>query len=261
MSTAILVALISGLVAVASVVLSSYATIRTMRIQHELELRRHVLDKRDAADEIMSRYRDPLLRSIIDLQGRIYSIVKLDFMQRHLGSGDPEQFEYAKTSTLFRLAEYFGWVEILRMGVQFLDLGDQARSRELAGLSHEASLAFANTHKFPNAAFRLFRDEQRAVGELVIELLPGDSRTYHCIGYTQFVQRLQDDSAFSRWFARLSAEIDSMIKPPSGYLDRLIEVHNVFGALLEFLDPGGIRYPSFEYSRTIEVAGPQQGAS
>jgi hypothetical protein len=95
-SAAILVALISGLVAVASVVLSSYATIRTTRTQHELELRRHKLDRSDAVEEIMSKYRDPLLRSAIDLQGRVYSIVRLDFMQRHLGSGDPEQIMYAK---------------------------------------------------------------------------------------------------------------------------------------------------------------------
>jgi hypothetical protein len=253
MSTAILVALISGLVAVISIVLSSYATVRTIRAQHELELRRYRLDRSDAAEEIMSRYRDPLLRSIIDLQGRIYSIVELDFMQRHLGSGDAEQIGYARASTLFRLAEYFGWVEILRIGVQFLDLGDQTRSRELAALLHQISLAFANTHEFPDAAFRLFRDEQRGVGELVIESLPGDPRAYHCIGYTQFVQRLEDDPNFSRWFARLGTEIGAMVNPPDGYLDRLIEIHNIFGSLLEFLDPGGIRYPSFEYSRAIAM--------
>jgi hypothetical protein len=258
MSTAILVALISGLVAVMSVVLSSYATIRSIRTQNELELRRHRLTKSDAVEEIMSKYRDPLLRSVIDLQGRIYSIVELDFMQRHLGSGDAGQAKYAKTSTLFRLAEYFGWVEILRAGVQFLDLGDQVRSRELAALLYEVGLAFANTQRFPNAAFRLFRDEQRALGELVIEPLSGDSRSFHCIGYTQFVQRLENDQNFSIWFARLATEVDSMVDPPSGYLDRLIEIHNEFGALLEFLDPGGIRYPSFEYSRAIAADAPSK---
>jgi hypothetical protein len=210
-----------------------------------------MLDRRDAAEEVMSRYRDPLLRSIIDLQGRIYSIVKLNFMQRHLGSGDPEQVEYARVSTLFRLADYFGWVEILRVGVQFLNLGDRDRSRELAALSQEISLAFANTHKFPDAAFRLFRDEQRAIGELVVEQIMGEQRAYQCIGYAQFVQRLENDPSFSRWFSRLSAEMDSMISPSGNYLDRLIEVHDLFGTLLEFLDPSGVRYPTFEYSRTI----------
>jgi hypothetical protein len=258
MSTAILVALISGVIAVASVVFSSYATIRTIRTQHELELRRHKLDKSEAVEEIASRYRDPLLRSIIDLQGRIYSIVKLDFMQRHLGSGDADQINYAKSSTLFRLAEYFGWLEILRAGIQFLDLGDQARSRELTALSHQVGLAFANTQEFPNSAFRLFRDEQRAVGELVIEAAPGDPRGHHCIGYSRFVQRLEDEPSFSRWFARLADEIDSMIDPPPGYLDRLVAIHNTFGTLLEFLDPDGIRYPTFERSRIIAIDVPGQ---
>lgn len=258
MSTAILVALISGVIAVASVVLSSYATIRTMRTQHEIELRRHELDKSEAAEEIASRYRDPLLRSIIDLQGRIYSIVELDFMQRHLGSGEADQVNYAKSSTLFRLAEYFGWLEILRAGVQFLDLGDQARSRELTALSHQVGLAFANTQEFPDSAFRLFRDEQRAVGELVIEAVPGDPRGHHCIGYTRFVQRLEDEPAFSRWFARLADEIDLMVSPPPGYLNRLAAIHNTFGALLEFLDPDGIRYPTFERSRMIAGDVPEQ---
>jgi hypothetical protein len=134
MSASILIALISGLVAVIGVAFSSYATVRSIRTQHELELRRHRLDKSEAAEQITSKYRDPLLRCVIDLQGRIYSIVKLDFMQRHLGSDDSEQVQYAKTSTLFRLAEYFGWIEILRIGIQFLDLGDQARSRQLTAL-------------------------------------------------------------------------------------------------------------------------------
>ncbi len=250
--------MISGIIAAASVVLGSYATLRTIRTQHEVELRRHKLDKSEVAEEVASRYRDPLLRSIIDLQGRIYSIVKLDFMQRHLGSGDADQINYAKSSTLFRLAEYFGWLEILRAGVQFLDLGDQARSRELGALSHQVGLAFANTQEFPDSAFRLFRDEQRAVGELVIEAAPGDPRGHHCIGYTRFVQRLEDEPAFSRWFARLAAEIDSMINPPPGYLDRLVAIHNTFGALLEFLDPNGIRYPTFERSGIIAIDVPGQ---
>ncbi len=258
MSVSILIALISGLVAVIGVALSSYATVRSIRTQNELELRRHRLDKSEAAEQITSKYRDPLLRCVIDLQGRIYSIVKLDFMQRHLGSSDSEQVQYAKTSTLFRLAEYFGWIEILRIGIQFLDLGDQARSRQLTALSHEVGLAFANTQEFPTSAFRLFRDEQRALGELVIESLQGDPRGYHCIGYTEFVRRLENDAAFSRWFTRLANEIDSMSNPSAGYLDRLVKIHNIFGALLEFLDPDGIRYPTFERSRVINIAIPQQ---
>jgi hypothetical protein len=244
MTSTILVAVISGSVAVAGIVLSSYATVRTIRIQNELEMRRQQASSRGALEEVMARYKNPLLRSAIDLHGRIYSIMEVGFVKRHLESDDTEWREYAKTSTLFRIAEYFGWIEILRRGVQFLDLGDQERSRELTVQLQQISLAFANTHQFPNAAFRLFRDEQRAIGELVIETIPGDQRGYQCMGYAHFVDRLDVDPAFARWFNRLSSEMDLMVDPVPGYMDRLTSVHDALISLLEFLDPGGIRYPT-----------------
>jgi hypothetical protein len=49
-----------------------------------------------------------------------------------------------------------------------------------------------------------------------------------------------------------------MIDPPPGYLDRLVAIHNTFGTLLEFLDPNGIRYPTFERSGIIAIDVPGQ---
>lgn len=249
MTATLLAAFISGAVAVAGIVLSSYATVRTIRIQNELEMRRQEASRTTVIEELMARYRNPLLRSAIDLQGRIHSILKVDFVERHMKSNDPEWGEYAKTSTLFRVAEYFGWIEILRRGVQFLDVGDQARSRELMELQQRISLAFANTHQFPNAAFRLFRDEQRAIGELILEPLQGDQRGYQCMGYAQFVEHLGAEPRFARWFTRLGDEMALMTDPRPGYMDRIASVNDALVALLEFLNPGGIRYPTADPPR------------
>jgi hypothetical protein len=168
--------------------------------------------------------------------------MKVNFVKRHLENPDKGWAEYAKTSTLFRIAEFFGWIEILRRGVQFLNLGDQERSRKLSALLQQISLEFANTHKFPDSTFRLFRDEQRAIGELVIEALPGDQRGYQCIGYAQFSDRLHHEPSFARWFSRLSDEMELMIDPLPGRIERLVGVHEALSSLLEFLDPGGVRY-------------------
>jgi hypothetical protein len=244
MSPAILVALVSGLVALASVVVSAFTTFRTTRMQNELVARREEVSQKSALQSVMERYRNPLLRSAIDLDGRLYSIVHLDFMKRHLASSDSSEKEYATTSTLFRLAEYFGWVEILRRGVQFLDLGDEERSQELARLLQEVSLCFANSHRFPGGAFRIFRDEQRAIGELVLESVPGDPRGFQCIGYAEFRVKLSTDPVFAEWFSRLNNEVGSMAHPPDGFLDRLVQLHTSLTALLDFLNPGGVRYPT-----------------
>src|SRR5258707_3506224 len=95
-------ALMSGIVAIAGVLLSSYSTIRTIRMQHELNLRRSELDKHAVTEEVMSRHPDPLLRSTIDLQGRIYSIVTTGYLERHINSNDPE------LSGMQRRARYIG---------------------------------------------------------------------------------------------------------------------------------------------------------
>jgi hypothetical protein len=43
------------------------------------------------------------------------------------------------------VADYFGWTEILRRDLQFLDLDDNRRTRELAGHLAEVSRTFSDT--------------------------------------------------------------------------------------------------------------------
>ncbi len=124
MSVEIWVALISGAMAAGSVVLSARTAASTAQLQHDLESRRVEATKEEQVEEITSRYREPLVRAAFDLQRRIYNIVRGGFMGRHLGVADEEEHRYARMSTLFVFAEYLGWVEIVRRGVQFLDLGD-----------------------------------------------------------------------------------------------------------------------------------------
>jgi len=46
----------------------------------------------------------------------------------------PPKREYTIQSTLFVIAQYFGWIEILRRDIQFLDLGNVKENRELSKL-------------------------------------------------------------------------------------------------------------------------------
>lgn len=92
-----------------------------------------------------------------DLQARICNIVKDSFFGRHMASADPEEQQYARVSTLYRVGDHFGWTEILRRGLQYLDLGDDRKTRELAGHLALVSLTFSDTHRYPAGAFRLFQ--------------------------------------------------------------------------------------------------------
>lgn len=74
------------------------------------------------------------------------------------------------------------------------------------------------------------------------------------MGYAQFVERLESDGSFSRWFDRLVADIEMMADPSPGCMDRLAVVNNLLIDLLEFLDPGGIRYPIFDHPDILDTA-------
>jgi hypothetical protein len=84
------VALISAGVAACSAAVSAYATVRSIRLQHALALRRSQLDRQEASEDLVRRYREPLLLAAFDLQARTCNIVQDDFLAWHLASADPD---------------------------------------------------------------------------------------------------------------------------------------------------------------------------
>jgi hypothetical protein len=245
----VVVALISAGVAVCSAGVSAYATARSIRLQH-------TLDRQEASEDLVRRYREPLVLAAFDLQARICNIVQDGFFARHLASADPREQEYARVSTLYRVADYLGWTEVLRRGLQFLDLGDDRRTRELAGHLALVSRTFADTtQRHQSGAFRLFRDEQRALGEIMIEPADGELRRYQCIGYAAFATRLETDPGFARWFQRLSDEAGTLADPAPGQLDRLVDVQHALIEVIRFLDPDGLRFPGSPLAPVLPPSG------
>src|SRR4051795_6999504 len=72
-------------------------------------------ERLEAADQIAMKFREPLLQATFNLQTRIYNIVELGFFDRFLGErNSTDEREYAVTHTLYVIAQYCCWVEILR---------------------------------------------------------------------------------------------------------------------------------------------------
>ena len=213
------------------------------------DLNADAADRQEASEDLVRRYREPLLLAAFDLHARICNIVQDDFLARHLASADPGEQQYARHSTLYRVGDYLGWTEILRRGLQFLDLGDDRRTRELNQLLALVSRTFSDTRQYPAGAFRLFRDEQRALGEIMLEPADGELRRYQCIGYATFTTRLETDASFSRWFQRLSSDAGTLADPAPGQLDRLISIQHALADVIEFLDPSGLRFPREHLTR------------
>lgn len=198
----------------------------------------------EEADRLLRRYRDPLVRAAFDLQSRLYNIVTHDFLGTYYLRGTPSEKQYAFENTLYVVGEYFGWVEVMRREIQFLNLRDIAQNRELARCLDLIAGTFLALR--PDTTLRVFRGEQRAIGEVMMATLPSGAR--ECIGYAAFVTR-RDDPAFSRWFEKLGDDVELLAAEPGRHLERAIALQQVLIDLLEFLDPVHQYFPDSQRSK------------
>jgi len=215
------------------------------RLQDESELRRKQADKAERLDQVVARYRDPLMGAVFELQSRIYNLVVGSFWE-YIMHGLPEDQDYAVRSTIFVVAQYFAWVEALRRGVQFLDLGDLKRNQDLASRLEAIRHAFATDKEF-GPAFRIFRVDQRAIGEIMLETSSDDNGAgaqWQCAGYASFCWRLEQDKAFARWFTRLENDVRQLGSSIEPARPRLVCLQNALIDLLNFLDESAVRFPA-----------------
>jgi hypothetical protein len=265
MSVQLTVAVISALVAVVSIFLSARTTRSNThfqaqlqrengefyaRLQDELQQRRDQESKAARLEEVVGRYRDPLLSAAFELQSRIYNFVRRGFAG-YLRLGDEDEKRYAVNSTLFVIAQYLAWTEALRRGVQFLDLGDVERSRKLAEHVENIRAAFSTDTKL-RGPFRIFRNEQRAIGELMLEPTTADQLgdvPWQCIGFAAFCSRLEQDQTFASWFARLDRDIRTFSSSKESGHGRLTALQNSLMDLVDFLDNPPLRFPPKMRSR------------
>jgi len=220
------------------------------RVQAQLKSREHM--------DYMSRYRDALLWAAFDLQSRLYNILRgyevsrrpgqKGVLQAFLVEGTERQASYFKRSTAFVFAEYLGWVEIFRRDLQFLDLGDSATNRQTMLLLHKISGILNSASTSDTECFRIFRADQRALGELMIEAdsKPGERR---CLGYAAFCTMLAAGGASAEWGQELLDNVELAAHEPDMARERLTRLQHQLIDLIDLLDPGGQRFPAEQCSR------------
>jgi hypothetical protein len=216
--------------------------------------------RREQNLDMMSHYRDPLLQAAMGLRSRLLAILADDFLGRFFVNGKETQKIYATRYTLFAFAEFLCWMEILRQGISFLDLGDDARNRKL--MRHITVIRRVMFDNKMDPLFVIVDGYQRALGELMIRSDdPSRARYRQCIGYAEFCARLETDPTFARWFEELAADIPQLAKRKVVRTDRLVALESAIVDLIEFLDPHNVRYPLRRPDRVSEIASGEPPAS
>jgi hypothetical protein len=187
--------------------------------------------------DVYLKLRDPLILATIDLVHRIIEITfesPVNFLELSLLDTNPPKMSinsahdfyyrrYKFISTLYRLCAWFGWAELYRQQVAFLDSGQQKTNADFEEHMQRIRSSFADGNL--NAAedwfqwvdYLIFREEQRAIGEVLI-----DTPKPFVVGYGVFNDRFVSDSSTqsNRWI-RIALQFLANLKsvPEDGQRD------------------------------------------
>lgn len=213
--------------------------------KQDLEQHRRQLDEQDRLRARVDRYQEPLVRAAFDLQSRLWNLVEGGFLASYGLRGSERERAYALESTLWLFGQYFGWVEILRREAQFLQLPERDARQRVQEILDEIAGVCASDRDFTDTIFRVFRSEQRALGELMI--VPGSDadgrpRT-DCLGFVEFSERWRDQgSASSRWFGPLAHSMNALTTDPAR-VERIRALQRALLRLVDAIDPERVRFP------------------
>ncbi len=225
--------LLGVLIGLAPTVASAGIAVRLARQKNNLEAELHEriarVDRQLNAEELLTRYREPLAAAAFDLQSRFWNVLEQDFFVKF--GGAHERSADARMTTLFRFAQYFGWTEILRREIQFLSFPTAQETRDVADLQQRIAERLARSAA--DEPLMIWVDEQRAIGERMI-VEAGDK--IRCMGYGGFCDAYDD--CFARHFARVR---DDLAAPAS--MARYRDVQQLLCDLVVTLDKDHLRYP------------------
>src|SRR5271157_4228435 len=236
MNVTIIAAIISAVVALAAAVIAIVGQVRVKRVEAQLALQKADADRRAEIEKTARKFSEPLARAAFDLQSRLFNVVRSNFLNAYLKNGDERTRSYAIKNTLFVIAQYFAWAELVRREIQFIDLGADEQTRKLTELQDNIYAIWQTTEYDP--LLRIFAGEQRAIGERLIREGP---RGPECMGYASFLDFCKEHP--DPLLCALEAEITALGPSLERAIPRLVALQHSLLELLAFLDPAEVRFP------------------
>jgi hypothetical protein len=229
-ATGILATIVSAVVALRQARMAKGMAHLNADLQTEVQKRAALFERDLNAEAVMTQFREPLAAAAFDLQSRLYNILELSFFEKF--GGDHARCELAEMTTLFRMAQFFGWTEILRREIQFLSFPDDAETTLVIELQGKIASAFLTSDL--GHVLMVWGDEQRAIGErMIVE----EHDKVLCMGFARF--RDEYEARFSSTCDHLRGEFQDEAARP-----RMCQLQHLLCDLVEVLDTRRVRYTS-----------------
>lgn len=236
MDSALAVALIAGVVALAS---ATYTALNARAIE-QLKIDNERRKTEEQRRKEISGFSEPLARAAYDLQSRIWNIHQ-NFLVMYLVNGDERQRSYAIDNTVYLIAQYLCWTELVRREIQFIDLESNNETRKLLRLQDSISSQWGTGRGrtgLISPLFCIFAGEQRAIGEALIQT---GRRGPECMGYGEFLKSFGE--GVNPLIDSLRADVVSSSSNLAAVTERLLNLQHAMIDLLALLDPDYLRFP------------------
>lgn len=204
----------------------------------ELQIKEKQREDAEQHQKEMVYYSAPLARSAYALKNRLYNILHQNLIEVYLVNGNEREQSYVVDSTVFNIAQYLCWTEIVRRDIQYIDIGTSKGVRDFQLLQIGITRAFA-TDAISSPILRLFAVEQQAVGEALRQL--NAAGKWECMGYGAFLKNFSPGA--DSLIDALRNDVKSMRADTAVAAEQITTIHNALNKLLELLDPDAVSFP------------------
>lgn len=182
-------------------------------------------DEQKSVKNIIDRHIDPILKSSDELVGKIRSLAQSDFIELKKAK-KPLENEFEEWAPyldiIYLFAQFWSWVQILRLEALFDDIGVDERGKRL--------LVFFRTLEAKKVRL-VERSWQRAIGETIIQPIGSKLKI---LTYPEFVENFLTKSEFRRWYYPLTEILINL--PRSKERQRFLIYGTIIHALIDTLD-------------------------
>jgi hypothetical protein len=205
---------------------------------------------------IKSKYAVPIFYSAVELRKRLDNILKLIKL---IEEGDgwlnkDDQDDYYFLSTIYITAQFFGWTQVLRHTVIYLDLSTTSETKAYSyGLDAIIS-SFSNPalmEEKPSTDPRASEDKWiysiwlQAIGD---QMIKKDDSEYSVLSFAEFCDKLKNtkNKDFYKWMKPLIDFYDDL-KSNQIRFRRIAAIHTIVNSFIELNDPKFLRNRKWIY--------------
>jgi hypothetical protein len=233
------------------------------------------LKERREIISLTHKYTTPILLATEALRNRLFNMINLiELVEKDQwlscnNQTSPPQPTYYYLSTIYLLGRFFGWVEILRSTVVYLDLASVRETRRFERYLEAIESCFSDPEILPGITDIKLRTESNrdwcysyelsAIGEMMIVRDSHDDNL-KTIGFAGFKKLFLDSqgSDFREYFDCLALLFKDLKKSEARF-KRIIVAHAILNAFIDYMDSNHIRTDRQE--NCLSILKPNERAS